>query len=322
VTLLKKYAILLILLTVIIFPVLFSTIATKAYASNEKPIVVCTTSVLESIVKDLAGDRVITEVIASPAVCPAHYDVKPSDVDAFKEAKLIIAHGFEPWVKSLKEASGTKASIVYIKGGWNTPDELKSRYTAVASALKDYLGLDLSDRLNKCLNAIDNTKSWLLKFADENGFKDTPVICMLWQKSFIKFLGFKIVATYKPPELVSAKEYESIIKNGTSEHAILVIDNIQSGTDFGKKVANEVGAVEVALTNFPGVMVGTANVTEMMKYNAYLLSQGLKHAKLAEEVIPLKNEISLWRSIAIISIVVAVIFIITTAILVIRLRKA
>ncbi|RLE74320.1 MAG: manganese transporter, partial [Thermoprotei archaeon] len=74
---------------------LAAALAPALQAQGERPVVVCTTTVLASMVRDLAGDLVVIEVIASPAVCPAHYDVKPSDVEAFGRADLILAHGIE-----------------------------------------------------------------------------------------------------------------------------------------------------------------------------------------------------------------------------------
>ena len=67
----------------------------KSVDAGEKPLVVCSTTVLGSIVQELAGDSVDVQVIASPSICPGHYDVKPSDVYAVGEADLIFYHGFE-----------------------------------------------------------------------------------------------------------------------------------------------------------------------------------------------------------------------------------
>jgi len=276
-------------------------------ASSEKPVVVCTTSVLASIVKDLAADEVIVEVIASPAICPAHYDVKPSDIEAFRKADLILMHGIEPWVEELKKASGTNAPIVKIPGPWNTPKALKDKYTKVANALSEYLGIDISERLSKCLESIDETANWLQKYAEEHGFKDKPVVSMLWQKSFIEFLGFKVVATYGPPEKVSAKQYESIITNATRSHAVLVIDNIQSGTELGKKIANEIGAIEVAISNFPGIAPNLNNVTSVMKWNAQQIAKALENMEVKLEINKLRNEINTWRTISISVIIIAII---------------
>ena len=114
--------------------------------AEEKPVVVATTSVIGSVVKDLAGDRVDLYVIASPAICPAHHDIKPSDVYTFSKANLILYHGFEPWVKDLYEASGSKAKLFRVSGPWNTPDGIKSYYEKVASVLKDELGIEIKSK--------------------------------------------------------------------------------------------------------------------------------------------------------------------------------
>ena len=275
---------------------LFSTALHVHASSTDKPIVVTTTTVLESIVKDLAGDKVSVVVIASPAICPAHYDVRPSDVEAFRIADLILAHGIEPWVEDLKKASGSEAPIVYIKGPWNMPDTLKQRYSEVANAIEEHLGISVSDKLSKSLSEIDEVKQWLQRYAEEHGFKNTPVVSMMWQKGFISFLGFKVVATYRSPEMVSAKEYSEIVENATKYGAVLVIDNLQSGVELGEKIASEVGAVEVALTNFPGTAPGLNNVTEVMKYNARLLAEALEEATVMKEKTMLERQIGFWRT--------------------------
>ena len=116
-------------------------------AAEEKPVVVCTTTVLASVVRDLAGDQVVVEVVSSPAVCPAHYDVTPSDVEKFRHAALIFMHGFEPWVEELREASGSQAPVIKISGPWGVPEMLKAKYEAVAAGLEENLGIDVSESL-------------------------------------------------------------------------------------------------------------------------------------------------------------------------------
>jgi len=291
------------------------------FSSSNTPIVVCTTTVLASIVEDLAKDMVTVEVIASPAVCPAHYDVKPSDVEAFKHANLILMHGIEPWVNELKEASGSTAPIVKISGPWNTPDMLKAKYASVAEALQEYLGIDVSSRLEKCLKSIDEIKEWLLEFAEENGFKNTPVVCMLWQKAFISFLGFDIVAVYGPPEKVSAKQYKSIVENATKHKALLVIDNIQSGIELGEKIASEIGAVEVALSNFPKIAPGLSNMTAVMKWNAVKLAEALQSSRYMIDLIKLNNQVATWKTATIASSVISIAELLIIVALILSLKK-
>ena len=319
----KKAFLLIPLLSMIILTVMpASSIESYVYSVKQfkKPVIVTTTAILESIVKDIAGDKVSVIVIAPPTICPAHYDVSPGDVEAFRIANLILAHGFEPWVEDLKKASGSEAPIVYIKGPWNIPDALKQRYVEVADAIRENLGIDVSDKLSKSLEGIDKVKQWLLSFAEEHGFKGTPVVSMLWQKGFISFLGFKVVATYRSPEMVSAKEYSEVVGNATKYGAVLVIDNLQSGVELGEKIASEVGAVEVALTNFPGTAPGLNNVTEVMKYNAKLLAKALEEATAMKKKIMLEREISFWRNTTYILAILAIALGLTLTYIVLRKR--
>lgn len=305
----------------LIVVLVFSAFSAVCTPQKEKPVVVCTTTVLASIVDDLAGDLVTIEVIASPAVCPAHYDVKPSDIEAFRKADLILMHGFEPWVSELKQASGSTAPIVKIPGPWNTPSFLKARYSAVADALKKYLGLDVSVRLAKCLKAIDDVDAYLKKLAEEKGFKGAPVVCMLWQKAFVSYLGFKVVAVYGPPEKVSAKQYEEILKNASTAKVLLIVDNLQSGEELGEKIALEVGCVQVALSNFPGIAPELKNMTEVMKWNAEQLAKALETAELKGEINRLRGELETWKTAALVASALAVVFLMASIFLALKLRK-
>ncbi len=287
------------------------SITSTAHSGEDKPIVVTSTSVLASIVKDLAGDKVRVIYIVSPSMCPGHYDVKPGDVVTISEAKLVLYHGFEPWVKELIEAVNSTGSwsglLVKIRGSWNTPDSLKKLYIKVAEVLKDKLGIDVSARLEKCLKEIDNVAKELKNIARENGFENKPVVVMLWQKPFVKYLGFKIVATYGPPEKLSPKDISIIEDNATKYHAILVIDNMQSGTEIGSKIAQDIGAVHVVLINFPYSVPSVNNVTQMMLYNAKILAEAIHDYKFISENAKLKSEANFWKTVSMGLLVVVVV---------------
>ena len=277
-----------------------------AEKGNQKPLVIATTSVLGSIVKDLAGDKVIVNVIANPAVCPAHYDIKPSDILAFREAKLIFYHGFEPWIKQLKEASGSTAPLIKVSGPWNTPDNLKKLYEQIAKALISELGLDVKSKLNKVLKAIDETAKKMKTIAEKYGFSDVKVVVMRWQKPFISWLGFKVVADYPPPERLSAKDIAELEKKGKEDSAKLVIDNLQSGIWFGEELARRIGAVHVVLTNFPGTGEGLNNVTRVMEYNVAQLVKAVENYKALNEINHLKNQLAIY-SYAVIALTIIVV---------------
>jgi len=294
----KKY---LAIACLIVFLSNTTTFAINSQTETNKPLVVTTTSVLASIVRDLAGNLVNVKYIVSPSMCPGHYDIKPGDVETIRNASLILAHGMEwsSWlgelIDSANQTGDLDVPIYNVAGPWNTPTYLAQKYSEIAEILETELGLDLEDRLSVCLNAINNVETELISLGNEYGFNETPVAVMQWQSAFIEFLGFKIVATYGPPELLSTEDQLEVMNNITEFGAKLIIDNLQSGVSFGEKVAKETGIVQVVLINFPEAVPGVSNVTEMMLYNAKSLAKGLEHYEFIVENNVLKSEVKIWQ---------------------------
>jgi zinc transport system substrate-binding protein len=71
------------------------------------------------------------------------------------------------------------------------------------------------------------------------------------QKEPLEWMGFRVIAEYGRPEAMSAREVVRLAKTGRDQHAILVVDNMQSGPDAGKGVAETLKVPHVVLTNFP-----------------------------------------------------------------------
>ena len=293
--------------SLVLLSLLLLTTTLTVQSVGEKPTVVTTTTVLGSVVKDLAGDSVEVMVISSPAICPAHYDIKPSDVYAFSKANLILYHGFEPWVNSLVKASETKAPLVKVSGPWNTPDAAANYYKKIANVLKEKLGLDVSDRLDKALSELNETKLTLKKEAETVQTSKVKVIAMRWVKPYVSWLGFKVVADFGPPEKLSSADVEKLVEIGKKEGVMLVISNLQSGTAFGDSLASEVGAVHVVLTNFPGTEPNLKTLADVLKKNGETLFKAveLHEAKLA--ALKASSELEFYRVLSYCLIVVVVV---------------
>jgi hypothetical protein len=257
--------------------------------------VICTTSVLGSIVKDLAGERVKVIIMASTSACPAYYDVSPSDVEAVQKASLILYHGMEAWLEKLVETSGTNATLVKVPGTWNTPEGAIDYYERVAEILEEHLGIDTSERLEKCVESITSTAESLKKEAEARRVGDVKVICMIWQKPFVSWLGFDIIAEFAPPEKLSSSDVAGLVEVGQSEGAMLVISNLQSGIAHGKYVADNIGAVHVALTNFPDPEKGLLNLSHMFVHNAETLFNAMEEYETKAEMRNLQRSLHMYR---------------------------
>jgi len=247
---------------------------------QEKPLVIATTAILADFAEAVGGDLIEVYAITPSGICPAHYDLKPSDIRAVARASLVLYHGIEPWLEDLIASSGNvDVKRVQVKGPWNIPPRAVELVGEIAEALAE---VDPADAEQFRANAqgyqgeITTLADRLQAEAAELAVGEAKAIVMKWQEGFVGWLGFTIVATYPPPEMLSLKEVSELISVGREEGVALVVDSLQSGIDFGARLAFEIGAVHVVLTNFPGALPHTATYLEMLRYNADRLFEAWK----------------------------------------------
>ena len=240
-------------------------------ASAEQLKIVTTTTALEDLVKEVGGDMVQVTSFVSSGVCPDHWDMKPSQFIALNESKIVFKHGMEGWLSNLTRQD---QKVVVLSGPWNTPQTAINKTQATAKALieVDPANAALYDENAKALETqFTELAEDLRQRAKEANTTEVKVICMDWQKGFISSMGFDIARIYGSQETLSIKDVNDIVKAGKQENISLVADNLQSGTDVGGQIAEEIKAKHVILTNFPGAVPGTDSLLEMLKYNGEML---------------------------------------------------
>jgi len=213
--------------------------------------------------------------------CPAHFDIRPSDVALVSSADVIISLGWEPWLDSLLESSGNTDCVVIEclgLGAWNTPTGAFSYIERIADGLEDaFPELNETIEANKVtyIEEINATAQELKQLFESKGFVGRKVVCMEWQRPFVEWLGLNVTLAYKPPEGLSASDIINISKALQDNSICAIIDNLQSGTEFGSKRAAEAGVSHIVLTNFPGALPNTDTYVDMLKYNTNQTIQGI-----------------------------------------------
>lgn len=265
-----------------IIGVLLLVVVTVGFGLSARPTVVVTHAVLGEFTAAVGGDLIEVVTIIPSGFCPAHYDLRPSDIAAVSNASLVIFSGFEPWMNTLIESVGDAshpAQTVQLPGPWNRPDDAAAKVDAIAAALSDLLpeeGPTFAENATAYEESLASLTAALKEEADRLDVGSIPVISMAWQAAFVSWLGFDVVATYGVPENLSLRDLVELAQVGKEKGALLVIDNLQSGVNFGAKLAREIGAIHVVLTNFPGAMPATATVPEMFEANAESLFSALE----------------------------------------------
>ncbi len=242
--------------------------------------VVATHAVLGESAQAVGGNLVDVVTIIPSGFCPANYNLRPSDIAAVTNVSLVIYSGFEPWIDSLLSGVGNESvKTLQLKGDWNTPSSAAAKIDAIESALKALLPREaetLPANAAAYKDALAVISASLASETNALGVADVSVICMQWQEAFVSWLGFDVVATYGIPANLSIKDLVALAQTGKENKVLVVIDNLQSGIDFGAKLAREVGAVHVVLSNFPGAMPGTATVLDLFKRNAESLFSAVR----------------------------------------------
>ena len=278
----KITTLLLFILTVVIL----SLSTTAVYCqdnnnqTNQVPVIICTTSILAHFARAIGQDLIEVEVMVPAGMCPSHFDMKPSHLKAVRQAKILISHDFEPWIDNLLySANNEEIDHLILSGPWNTPQFAIAKIKKIAALFsqKFPVNQDHFQANAQAFNSeIEQTAIRLKKQAKNLNPEDVQVMTNMHQSSFIQWLGFEEIKAYPSPETISTKQYLEILLTGKQEKADFIVDNLQSGTKFGEKLASDLQIPQVILTNFPGTIPGVNNLNDMLNYNAQQLFDAIK----------------------------------------------
>ncbi len=248
-------------------------------AGTAKLRVVTSTSLIAQIVERVGGDRVDVVNIIPPAQCPGHFDVKPGDIQRLAEATLFFLHGWQGEMFSqnlIASANNPNLTVVKIdvQGNWMTPPvqlEATDKITtalcqvdAENSSVYQGLAIEYKDRIA----AKEAEIKGKLAQADLSGVN---VICADQQAGFVGWVGLNVVATYGEPDSLTPQVVRELVDTGREAGVTLIIDNLQSGQDAGKGIAEELGCNRIILSNFPGGFDDTETWEKAIDWNIELI---------------------------------------------------
>jgi ABC-type Zn uptake system ZnuABC Zn-binding protein ZnuA len=260
-----------------------SFIVTTVSAEEDDIKIVCTNSILSDFTSNLIKENVTIDYIMPSGVCPAFYDTTPSDINKVTNADIIISFGsaqMEPWLADLLEYN-QDYDLIECKdmGEWNIPTGAKAFVQYITEELiKIYPELNetITSNSESYLSQINGTASSLKEIIETNGHQDKKIIAMSWQKDFLEWLGLNVTYSYGPPQTLSAQDEIEVINAAMQDDVTVIVDNLQSGTNFGAQIASETGKSHVIFSNFPGAIPGTDNYLDMISYNTNQLVEGIE----------------------------------------------
>ena len=279
----KKISILLVA-TVALTLVLASLVIGCSDKDTGKLKVVTSTSLIASIVQRVGGDLVDVVDIIPPAQCPGHFDIKPGDIQKLADADLFLLHGWQGEKFSqdlIASANNPDLTVVKInvQGNWMTPPVQAQATDQIASALCQV------DAGNSSIYQQSAAEYKHLVEAKEDKLKARiasanlsaiNVICGEQQAGFVAWTGLNVVATYGEPDSLTPQVVADLVDQGREANVTLIIDNLQSGKDAGKAIAEELGCRRIVLSNFPGGFDNTKTWEKAIDRNIDLILDAVK----------------------------------------------
>ena len=256
--------------------VLFGGCAT---VSSVKLKVVTSTSLIAQIVERVGGDKVSVVNIIPPAQCPGHFDIKPSDIQELANAQLFIIHNWqgEKFSEDLI-ASADNENLITVKveltGNWMTPSVQRDAADKIAATLTQ-IDPDNSAVYQKAADeykaAVTAKETELIIMLGQVNLSAVNVLCDEQQAGFVAWAGLNIIATYGRPETFTPQVVKDLVDKGREGMVTLVIDNMQTGGESGKSLAEELGVTHIVLSNFPGGYENTDTWEQAIDNNIELI---------------------------------------------------
>jgi zinc transport system substrate-binding protein len=274
----KKLGIIFIVILVLNLAVgAFSSGCTAEDSSKIK--VVTSTSLISQIVERVGGDMVSVVNIIPPAQCPGHFDIKPGDVQVLTDAQLFIIHNWqgEKFSDELIASANNEKLIkvmIEVPGNWMTPAVQREAADKIAAAL---IQID-PDNSAYYQNGADEYKAAVTAKESEINARLSQVnlsainvLCDEQQTGFVAWTGLNIIATYGRPETFTPQVVKDLVDLGREGNVTLVIDNMQTGGESGKALAEELGVAHIVLSNFPGGYENTDTWEQAIDINIDLI---------------------------------------------------
>jgi zinc transport system substrate-binding protein len=254
-------------------------LACSALAAGADTIkIVAGTSLVEDIVLDLTAGRVAMVTITPGSSCPGHTDLKATDMAFAASADVALVHQFQtnmPQVKSLLTAANThlRVEILSIQGNWTIPsiqEEATRRISQILTVVRPRWAADIRTRTAARLGRIATAKTQAEKRLAPLAGK--PVLAAAMQADFVRWAGLRVVREYGRAEDLTPRDLVGLMEAARGKNIVAVVDNLQSGANAGRPLAEALGVPHVVLSNFPGSLPGTEDYFGLLSHNVQLLS--------------------------------------------------
>lgn len=245
-----------------------------AEGSNlKRPVVVASTTMIESLLRDIGGDYFDILTLIPPTSCPGHFDLRPGDVQRIRGADLIICHSYQ---RDLQEVlrpyipEGKKWIVIPERHSFAVPQF----YREAGQALLEMLSVHFPEQLTTMKVRWSRQKDIIIEMEKEcrltfgrKGALQIPVIVAYRQKEFVESWGFRIVGVFDTLQGDSIKQIMRLVQEGKQQGVRAIVGNLQNGDRQARVFSEKLGVPFIMLSNFPGGYGRVISYEDFLKTN-------------------------------------------------------
>lgn len=222
---------------------------------NGLPTVIASNTYLQAVVEDVAPRRFNLVCLAPPGTCPGHFDLQPRQLDAFREARVMLRFAFQAGLE--ERVSGVARDALEIgqvqtRGSLNEPESYATACRQVAEVLVAAELVDEADvnrRLAEIEARLDALGTWCREQLATVDAASAIVVTSQHQASFCEWLGLRVAGTFTTSDTMQVREIDTAVRDGAG--ATLIIANRPEGRRLADAIADRLGAGVIVFDNFP-----------------------------------------------------------------------
>lgn len=218
-------------------------------------VILCGTSIISSMVRDITGKDNIKTLIPHIA-CPGTYDLKPEDAKKILTSEILIIHPFQKYIADKIVKINKRIKIIYVSSSnLNTPDGYITGLNEILNFLINFSPDNKAKYLKNAKNNILKIKQRIAKdamFIEQIKTKNIKVLSSIHQKNFCEYLGLNVVSVFWGPDRLNPKEAANLIQLAKKEKVKYIISNLTGDTDISANILNKhLNIKKIILMYFP-----------------------------------------------------------------------
>jgi ABC-type Zn uptake system ZnuABC Zn-binding protein ZnuA len=248
-------------------------------AAENGPEIAVTNSYLQCVVRDLWGEDLGVLCLASPGMCPGHFDISPGQVRQLRNCRLLLRFDFQQGVEDrlarLREG-GLDVQSVAPAGGLCVPDTYVAVCGQVCRALSQAYPQragQFADRLKAVEQRMTVLGEELQNALIDSGAGAAEVLASNHQAQFAQWLGLEPIATFVGSDTETVANIDHCLKRTADREVRFVIANRQEGVALAQALADRCRARAVVFSNFPEACEQGAGFDRLLRENVRSLCE-------------------------------------------------